>query len=447
MPVDPSSSVQTYLDAFNLFEQNGGTHDPSWVRQLRSDAIYRFKDLGFPTARKGNEEWKYTDTGPLARTPFMISTEHTPITVTDDALTQIYCGQSDWNQLVFLDGIYNEKLSSLGSLPVGVTVQSLTNSLKPWEHLLKPHLATHVPYEHNSFAALNTAFIHDGAFVHIPDNITVEKPILLTFLSTCLAQHSVTQPRVIVLAGKNSKVSLIENYQSLFKNSCFTNSVTEIVMEDDCTVEYYKYQNQNPDTYHITNTQITQGRNSMFSSVNVDLGGGMVRNNLNLLMAAEGSSCNLNGLYMLTGTQHVDNQVIIDHAQPYTSSRELYKGILDGRSRSVFHGSIIVREGAQKVDARQEDKNLLLSSQAEADTKPAFWIYCDDVKCSHGAACGQIDEEALFYLRSRCINEQDARALLVRAFIVEVIDSIKNESFRAHIDNVVQNKLDQWLGY
>ena len=173
----------------------------------------------------------------------------------------------------------------------------------------------------------------------------------------------------------------------------------------------------------------------------------MVRNNLNLLMAAEGSSCTLNGLYMLSGTQHVDNQVIIDHSKPYTSSQELYKGILDGQSRSVFHGSIIVREGAKKVDARQEDKNLLLSSQAEADTKPAFWIYCDDVKCAHGAACGQIDEDALFYLRSRCIGERDARALLIRAFVVEIINSIANESFRAHVDDIVQTTLDQWLGY
>ena len=205
-------------------------------------------------------------------------------------------------------------------------------------------------------------------------------------------------------------------------------------------------QQQSQQAYHITNTEAVQAQGSFFSSVNLDLGGELVRNNLNVLMGGEGAGCMLNGLYMVTGSQHVDNQVIIDHAKGHTTARELYKGILDGKSRSVFHGSIIVREGAVKVDSEQADKNLLLSDQAEADTKPAFWVYCDDVRCIHGAACGQIDENALFYLRSRGLSEQAARRFLTRGFATEVVDSIEYEPYRTHVHGLVQGILHEWLG-
>ena len=211
-------------------------------------------------------------------------------------------------------------------------------------------------------------------------------------------------------------------------------------------VDYYKAQRQSGQAYHVTNTHVALERDSHFASVNIDMGGRLTRNNLNLLTLDQDCSCTLDGFYMVTGSQHLDNQVIIDHAKPYTTSRELYKGILDGRSRSVFHGSIIVREGAVKVNANQVDKNLILSDQAEADTKPAFWIYCDDVKCGHGAACGQMDPIAMFYLRSRGIDEQAAKSLLTRAFLSEVIESIGNDVFRSQIDALVQDTLREWLG-
>ena len=248
------------------------------------------------------------------------------------------------------------------------------------------------------------------------------------------------------MRARTARLAVIEAYKGVSDGQYFTNAVTEVLVGAGARMEYYKVQRQSEQAFHITTTNVALDRNSSFASVNIDMGGRLTRNNLNLLTLDQDCSCTLDGFYMVNGSQHVDNQVIIDHAKPYTTSRELYKGILDGRSRSVFHGSIIVREGAVKVNAHQVDKNLILSDQAEADTKPAFWIYCDDVKCGHGAACGQIDPTAMFYLRSRGIDEQAARSLLTKAFLSEVIQSIGNQVFRSQIDALVQNTLREWLG-
>ena len=312
--------------------------------------------------------------------------------------------------------------------------------------LVQQHLARYADYESNAFTALNTAFVHEGAFVHIPKGVQVENPIRLLFLTTSENEETVAHPRVLIVAGEDSKASIIEAYKGVSDGQYFTNAVTEVLVGAGARMEYYKVQRQSEQAFHITTTNVALDRNSSFASVNIDMGGRLTRNNLNLLTLDQDCSCTLDGFYMVNGSQHVDNQVIIDHAKPYTTSRELYKGILDGRSRSVFHGSIIVREGAVKVNANQVDKNLILSDQAEADTKPAFWIYCDDVKCGHGAACGQIDPTAMFYLRSRGIDEQAAKSLLTKAFLSEVIQSIGNQVFRSQIDALVQNTLREWLG-
>ncbi len=441
-----ATQEKSYLKAFELFEKNGSAEDPLWAHKLRRAAISRFDTLGFPTARRGNEEWKYTDVRPIARMPFRLPVKTEPANLTTADLEGFTFGQLGWGRLVFVDGRYSRHLSSLASLPADVRVINLAEAMRSPENLAEHHLAQHANYETNAFAALNTAFLHDGAVVQIPDGTLIEEPTLLLFVSTSQEQDTISHPRVLILTGKDSKATIIESYGSLTDGRYFTNAVTEIVLGAGSALTYHKIQTHSKQAFHITNTQVVLARDSSFSSMNIDIGGGLVRNNLNLLMGDEGSACTLNGLYMLDGSQHVDNQVIIDHAKPYTTSRELYKGILDGKSRSVFHGSIVVREGAIKVDARQEDKNLLLSPHAEADTKPAFWIYCDDVKCSHGAACGQLDENALFYLRSRGISEKLARTLLTRGFITEIINSIDNEPFRTHIDELVQTTLQEWLG-
>ena len=443
----PSSTQEAgYLAAFDSLKRNGFARDPSWVRTLRDTAISRFNDLGFPVTRRGNEEWKYTDIRPIARVPFQPPAALALKGLKRIDLERLTLGEPGWSRLVFVDGSYAEELSFLSDLPAGVRVVNLAEAMTLSAELVQRNLAHHAAYEANAFVALNTAFVHNGAFVHIPDGILMEQPIHLLFITASQQQDTVSHPRVLVVAGRESKATMIESYGSLSDGRYFTNAVTEVAVGPGSAVTHYKLQRQSQQAYHVSNTQAVLARDSSFSSVNIDLGGRLVRNNLNVLMGAEGAFCMLNGLYMITGSQHVDNQVIIDHEKGYTTARELYKGILDGKSRSVFHGSIIVRQGAVKVDADQSDKNLLLSKEAEADTKPAFWIYCDDVRCTHGAACGQIDEEALFYLRSRGLSEQAARGFLTRGFVSEIIDSIEYEPYRAHVDQLVQGTLQDWLG-
>ena len=426
-----------YLAAFEAFERNRSNRDPQWVAALRKEAMSRFEHLGFPTARRGNEEWKYTDVGPIARIPFRHPASTAPVSLSATELDRFTFGETRWHRLVFVDGAFQEHLSSLAALSSGVSALNLADAMAARAELAQRHLGRHAEYSGQAFTALNTAFLHDGAFVHIPDGISVEEPIHLLFLTTTQEEDAVFHPRVLVITGEGSKATLIESHGSLADGRYLSNAVSEVMVGSGAVLEYYRVQRHSEQAFHVGTTQVELARDSTFASVTVDLGGGLVRNNLNVLMGDEGCSCMLNGAYLVTRSQHVDNQVIIDHAKPHTTSRELYKGILDGKSRAAFHGSIIVRPGAQKVDARQEDKNLLLSDQAEADTKPAFWIYADDVKCGHGASSGQLDENALFYLRSRGLAEDVARAMLVRGFVGEVIDTIPSMPFRGHVEELV----------
>jgi Fe-S cluster assembly protein SufD len=436
---------ENYLVAFRSLQKNGTIADPEWVNQLREAAMARFKALGFPVARRGNEEWKYTDIRPIASTHFQPITSPASLTLTPEQMDRLTFSKPEWSRIVFVDGVYSQELSSLTSLPVGVNVVRLAEAMVTREVLVKEHVARYAPYESDAFTALNTAFVHDGALVEIGEGAVAEEPVHLLYLSTGRQQNTVTYPRVLILTGKDSKATVIESYGALDEGQSFTNAVTEVRMGAGSILKYYKVQMQSQQAFHVSNTNVFNSNGATFSSVNLDLGGGLVRNNLNVLMGEEGCFCALNGLYLLNGTQHVDNQVIIDHTSSYTTANELYKGILDGKSHSVFHGSIIVREGIQKVNANQVDKNLLLSDQAEADTKPAFWIYSDDVKCGHGAACGQMDENALFYLKTRGMDDNLARRVLTRAFATQIIDSIDNVALRAAVDQIVQDKLKEWL--
>ena len=439
--------VDHYLAAYESLELNGASNDPSWIRELRRAAMSRFGEIGLPTARRGNEEWKYTDVRPIARREFKPATASpTRAALTDKQWEQFTVGETGWNLLVFINGGYAEEFSSLPSPAEGIRVTSIAKAIASGDALVEEHLGRHADFKDSGFTALNTAFIQDGALVHIPDNVVLEEPIHLLFLFTSQEDEAVTHPRVLINAGANSSAMVIESYVGLSQGAILTNAVTEVLVGPGASLRHYAMQRQSEDAYHVSTTEAVLLRDSSFSSVNIDLGGNLVRHNLNVRMADEGASCTLNGLYMVTGKQHVDNQVIIEHKMPHTTSRELYKGILDGKSRSVFHGSIIVREGATKTDAYQTDKNLLLSDEAEADTKPAFWVYTDDVKCGHGAACGHLDEDAVFYLKSRGLDDLSARNFLIHGFVSEVIQSIAFEPLRNHVDEIVHAKLRAWLG-
>ncbi|MBI4200521.1 MAG: Fe-S cluster assembly protein SufD [Chloroflexi bacterium] len=437
--------LEHYLRAFGALERNGAARDGSWVAALRRSAMARFSRLGFPTARRGNEEWKYTDIRPIARRPFQLPLPPGSPAVGAAELAAFALGPTGGSRLVFVDGRYQEQLSSRPSLP-GVSVLSLAEALTSGADTVQEHLGRYADCDTHAFTALNTAFLHDGAFVHIPQGTTLDKPVHLLFLSTAHAQDTATHPRVLIVAGEGARATVVETYGGPSGADYFTNAVAEVVVGPGADLTYYKEQRQGERAFHVTTTQVVVGREATFSSFNLDLGGALARNNLNVAMDDERGACALRGLYLMGGAQHVDNQVIIEHARPYTTSRELYKGVLNGRSRAVFHGSIIVHKGARKVDAEQVDKNLLLSDEAEADTKPAFWIYCDDVKCRHGAACGQMDENALFYLRSRGLTEPAARRLLTRAFVSELVEGIASETLRDRVDGLVEARLSSWLG-
>ena len=436
-----ATQEETYLRAFESFEKNGSSKDPSWAQSLRKDAITRFSQLGFPVARRGNEEWKYTDIGPIARSAFRPPSADGLPTSSNIGLKPFTLGGRSWTRLVFVDGKYAERLSHFSDMPANTKLVSLKEAMADKSDLLESHLARKADFENDAFTALNTAFLHDGAFLYIPDGVILEKPIHFMFLagrqSDSQPGDTFSNPRILVIAGRNSRATIIESHAGLGQGHHFTNTVSEIVLGEGASLDCYRIQEESDEAFHISTTQVELERNSMFSSVAMDAGGGLVRNNLNVALVGEGSSCKLDGLYVVSGSQHVDNQVIIDHRAPHTISRELYKGILDGHSRAVFHGSIIVRRGAQKVDARQIDRNLLLSDKCEADTKPAFWIYADDVKCGHGAANGKLDDDALFYLRSRGLDEETARRFLIRAFASEIINSVKLEPLRAFMEILV----------
>ena len=437
----PSTDVKPYLAAYETSRRNGAAQEPLWLRAHREAAIVRFSDLGFPTARRGNEEWKYTNVAPIARTSF----ESPPMSVAPDLRATdvepftIYGLHGP--RLVFLDGCYVPELSTPSERSQDVSVISLGQALTAKPDLVEKSLAHYAGYQDDAFTALNTALHHDGAVVHLPGGYQQEEPIQLLFLSGTAGAPVASHPRVLVLAEDESSATVIESYAGLSEGQYLTNAITEIRVGPGALLRHYRVQRQSLNAFHIATTHVEQDRDSTFFSVTMDVGGMLARSSLNVRMGGQGSSCHLNGLYLTAGNQHVDNQVMLDHASPYTSSREMYKGVLDGSSRAVFHGSILVRPGAQKVDAQQTDKNLLLSHQAEVDTKPALWIYADDVKCGHGAASGTMDEEALFYLRSRGLDESAARRLLVRGFVGEVISAIEGELFRAYAEELAMGRL------
>ncbi len=440
MATQQLTSLENYSAAFDSLENP--TH-PSWVQELRKSAFAKFNELGFPTARRGNEEWKYTDIRPLARRAFRTATQANA--VDSAALLPYNPGHDQWHLAVFVDGKFNPQLSSLDSLPSGVRIESIASALSGDGSMAEQHVAQHAAYDDNAFVALNTAFLQDGAFIQLDDGAILEEPIHLLFITTSHDEEIDVYPRALILTGRDASASIIESHMGLSNGVYLSNAVTEIVLGAGASLRYYKMQRHSEKAYHVTNTEAVLARDSYFSSVNIDLGGGLVRNNLNARMTEEGASTMLNGLYMVSGTQHVDNQVIIEHIKGDTTANELYKGILDGKSRSVFHGSIIVREDAKGVNAYQVDKNLLLSKEAEAYTKPAFWVYTDDVRCGHGAACGQIDDEAMFYLRSRGMDEITARNFVIHGFVAEVIDSINQDQLREHVSGLVHSKLEEWL--
>lgn len=433
-------AAESYLAAFTALETRGDAVGPPWLRERRRQAIVRFRDLGFPSPRE--EDWKYTNVAPIATAGFEPFADEIFEPVDPVALDPFAPGDETWTRLVFVNGQFSSKLSSRGALPPGVRVGSLAEALASEGAALKPHLAAHTR-DGDVFTALNTGLFQDGAFVAIPEGAAVEAPIHLVFLSA--AQESgvqaMAQPRTLVVAGRRSRATIVEHYAGLNRAVYFTNAVTEVVLEDGAFLDHYKVQEESLKAYHIGTLQLWHGGDTTFTSNSIALGGQLVRNTLRVCFEAEGGTCTLNGLYVVGGRQHVDHHITVDHARPRCASRQLYKGVLDGTSRGVFNGRIIVRRAAQKTDAHQANKNLLLADGPQVYSKPWLEIFADDVKCTHGAADGQLAEEALFYLRSRGLGDAAARTLLTYGFANEVIERIRVEPLRAYVERRLLSRL------
>jgi len=347
-------------------------------------------------------------------------------------------------RLVFVDGRYHPELSSRGTSTGGAFIGGLGTAHAERPELVERELARHADDQHDALTALNTAFIEDGAFIHLPAGTVLEAPIHLLFVSSAPGNATLSQPRNLIVLGAGSQATVVETWAALSDEVYFTNAVSEVVLGDNARLDHYKLQEESARAFHVALTQVHQGRDSRFSSHSVALGAALARNDVRALFAREGSECTLNGLYMATGKQHLDNRTLIDHQSPRCTSRELYKGVLDGHSRGVFSGRVLVRHDAQKTDASQTNKNLLLSDEALIDTKPQLEIFADDVKCAHGAAVGQLDEDALFYLRSRGIGQEAAKSLLTYAFASEMVNLIPLAPLRARVRELVTSRLPEW---
>jgi Fe-S cluster assembly protein SufD len=425
-------SVDSHLENFR--QLGGGA--PSAIRDLRASALARFSELGFPSTRL--EDWKYTDVAPLARQPFRLAAEFEPTTAARREVRRASLGAG--TQGVFLNGRYAAPLSSAAALPKGALVTSLAAALEETPSLVEPHLARYARFEEDGLAALNTAFVRDGAFVYLPRGAVIEEPIHLLFVAFAPHGPTVNHPRNLIIAGENSSATVVEHYVGPEDDVYWTNAVTEIALGPNASVTHAKVQRESERAFHVATVAARQHRDSRFLSRSFSFGGALVRNAIATALDAPGGECVLDGLYLTAGQQHVDHHTSIDHLRPHCTSRELYKGILDGRSTGVFNGKVYVRPGAQKSDAQQMNKNLLLSEAAVVDTKPQLEIFADDVKCSHGATIGRLDEDAIFYLRARGVGEATARQLLIYAFANELIERIGVEPLRAQMEGLLHSR-------
>jgi Fe-S cluster assembly protein SufD len=435
--VKPAPTLDAYLEEFRRCEMQAG--QPKWLLPIRKAGLARFGELGLPTLQ--HEDWRFTNVAPIAKLPFKPVFESSD-EVTADQLEDFAFAKLPGSRIVFVNGHFVPKLSSVKKLPAGVKAGSLADALTSDPALLEKHLGRYAQPADNGFAALNQAFFLDGGFVHVPAGKVVAEPIQFVYVATAKQSGATFHPRNLVIAEANSQVTILESYVSLGGAGYFTNAVTELFAGDNARLEFVKFQDEAADAFHIAAFHGEFGRASNVKVHSFALGAKLSRNNIRTKLAGEGLECILNGLYLTRGEQLADHHMFVEHAQPRCASHEYFNGILDDKSKGVFHGRIYVHPIAQKTDAKQTNKNLLLSDDATANTKPQLEIYADDVKCTHGATIGQLNEESIFYLRTRGIGPETARRMLIHAFAGEIIERIQNEPAREELDKLVWERLE-----
>ena len=402
-----------------------------WLQKQRQEAFSRFAEVGFPTTH--DEDWRFTNVSAVANTEFELAQ---PVKISLQQLERFAISQFAC-RLVFVNGHFAPELSCIPELPNGVWVRHLARDINSGEALIEDFLGKDLNVQRDPFAALNTALFEDGLSIEIPPGIQLEQPIYALFVTVPGATASMNHPRNLIVAGENSQVTIVEDYVSLGEGVSLSNTATELVAGENANVSHYMIVREGDQAYNFSTLRIQQGRSANVATHSLLLSGGLVRNNVHPVLAGEGSECLINGLFMGNGRQHMDNYMLVEHASPHCDSRQFYNGILNGQSHGVFHGRIIVHKDAQKTDAKQTNRNLLLSDDAQIDTKPQLEIYADDVKCTHGATIGQVDENALFYLRSRGLDEASARHVLLLAFANECLDRMNSPQVRDHLERLV----------
>ncbi|MFL5605419.1 MAG: Fe-S cluster assembly protein SufD [Gemmatimonadaceae bacterium] len=426
--------MESYLEGFETFSRNGGQDAPQWTRSLRLSGITRFEELGFPSTR--NEDWHFTSVAPIAERDFAPLTADSG-QVTPEQLAPFTFGAADWHTLVFVNGRFDATLSRTAGLPDGVQVLPLARAYDELPLLLEQHMGRIASMDAHTFTALNTAFINDGAVVHVAPDVEVALPIHLLFVSDAAAVDGVAQPRNLIVLDRFAKATVIESYATVARGAgaYFTNAVTEATIGDGATLTHLKLQRESAQAYHVGTLDVRQARDSHLMSFSFAIGARLSRTNIYTELRGEGCGATLNGLYLGDDQQHIDHQTRIEHVAPNCYSRELYKGILDGSAHGVFNGKVYVHPEAQKTDGKQTNQTLLLSEKAQIDTKPQLEIFADDVKCTHGATVGRLDETSLFYMKSRGINARTARELLTYAFAADVLETIELADVREGLES------------
>jgi len=427
-----------YLEDFEAFTRTGGSRS-GWLPALRQGALERFQREGFPTAR--HEDWRFNTLGPITGTNFRLAPADVS-GVPPDQLQPFLYAMPGVSTLVFVNGRYAPALSQPAAVPEGVTVRNLAGALTAHGEILGQHLGQYAKPEQSGFHALNTAFIKDGLFVHVPAGADAGGPIHAVFVSDSRMEGAATHPRNLIVVERGGRAAVIESYVGLGDHTYFTNAITEVVVGEGAWLEHSKIQRESERAFHVGSTSIHQGRDSRGHSYAISFGAAICRNNLDLVLDGPGVESQLLGMYMGRDRQEVDNHTSILHAHPECATREIYKGILDGRSHGIFNGKIYVTPEAQKTDAKQTNRVLLLSDTARIDTKPQLEIFADDVKCTHGATVGSLDQMAAFYLKSRGIGGPLARKILTYAFAAEVLEEIPYAEVRDRLEAVVMSRLE-----
>ena len=433
-----SIKVDNLDKAFNAFEQTLNGEKKSNLHAIRKESLAYLDEAGLPNNK--SEEYKYTNIAKLFSREF----EYNPVSYSEETLNEeikpLIKLHGESNKMVFINGHFSPEHSTLLE-EEKIKILDLETAYRKFPAEIEKHFNSVIPETNDGFSALNTSFAKNGVFIKIEKGTIVEKPVILYFIKDTTRGKVVTMPRNLFIIGENSQVKITEFFHTFGNNQSFTNTMTEMKVAENAIVEHYKIEPDRASAYHVGHTHVNQAEKSVFNSVTITLGGTMIRNNLSISMDGEYCECNMYGLSLLKGKQHVDNNTTVDHIKPNSYSNELYKNILDDESTGVFNGKIFVRQYAQKTNAFQSNRNILLSDDASINTKPQLEIWADDVKCSHGATTGQLDKEQLFYLRARGLSKASARAILLYAFAHDVLDNIKIDSIRESLDKVISDRL------